>query len=330
MRRPRLSRSLAALGVLAGAGLGALPGAAPAAAQTPAPSSAAAPAAGADSARQALYARARRLVADGQGAEGRALVDSLLAASAEGTDAYAEALWWRAALAADTQVTEGDLRRLVVEYALSARAPEALLRLGQLELARGDRARAVGYLDRLGREYPTSPLAAHGDFWKGRLLLEQNDAAGACAAFGAARRRLTAADVELRNQLEYYGGRCPADVATADTVRRDATGGRGAPAGTERNTAPGTPASASGAPAPAAPRAPRFSVQVAAYDTRDEADRAVQRLIQRGFMEVRVAGREAPYRVRIGRYSSRAVAGAAQRRVRAAGMKDAFVVEAEP
>lgn len=315
----------------------------------------AAPAAAPDSARAPLYERARQLVADGQGEAGRRLVDSLLAATPEGTPGYAEALWWRATLAADAEAGERDLRRLAIEYALSPRAAEALLRLGQLEVARGDRARAVAYLDRLGREYPTSPLAAQGDYWKGRLLAEQNDLAGACIAFASARRRLAAGDVELRNRLDYYGGQCPSDVAAVDTVRRDAMGrgtGPGVPGAARGDSAATTPragqAATGAAPerAPAGPpsTAPRtapaerraavpesrgFSIQVAAFRTRAEAEQRARQLTARRFRDVRVAGDAAPFRLRLGSYPTRAAATAALRSVRAAGMRGAYVVEDE-
>ena len=46
-----------------------------------------------------VYQRARRMVSEGEGAAGRAIVDSLLRAAAEGTPAYGDALFWHGALA---------------------------------------------------------------------------------------------------------------------------------------------------------------------------------------------------------------------------------------
>jgi cell division protein FtsN len=51
-------------------------------------------------------------------------------------------------------------------------------------------------------------------------------------------------------------------------------------------------------------------------------------LKNRGF-DVRVAGRQAPYRVRVGRYATRADAEAARGRMRKAKV-EGLVVEAEP
>ena len=49
---------------------------------------------------QAAYRRAQRLVTDGQGADGRALMDSLVNAAEPGSSAEADALFWRATPAA--------------------------------------------------------------------------------------------------------------------------------------------------------------------------------------------------------------------------------------
>ena len=87
-----------------------------------------------------VFARARRLVASGNGAAGRLLVDSVLAATDPNTPQYADALYWRATLSTNGADAERDYRRIVVEYGASARSGDALLQLAQLESARGDRA----------------------------------------------------------------------------------------------------------------------------------------------------------------------------------------------
>src|SRR5581483_4987237 len=90
-----------------------------------------------------VFIRARQLVVSGNGAAGRLLVDSVVAVTTPDTPAYGEALYWRAALAASSADAERDYRRLVVEYPLSPRVPDALLQLAQLELARGDKQAAA-------------------------------------------------------------------------------------------------------------------------------------------------------------------------------------------
>jgi cell division protein FtsN len=67
---------------------------------------------------------------------------------------------------------------------------------------------------------------------------------------------------------------------------------------------------------------------VAAYNARQDATSLAARLKQRGY-DVRVVGDRAPYRVRIGRYATRADANAALARIRASRLTG-IVVEAEP
>ena len=155
-----------------------------------------------------VFARAQRLVAEGQGAAGRAIVDSVIRASAEGSDVFAEALFWRASLAATAAEAERDYRTLTVEYSMSPRAPDALMRLGQLELARGDRAEALRHLERLVLEHPTSPARARASYWMARVYFDGNDAPRACAAIDAARASAAPAEGALRSQLDSYATRC--------------------------------------------------------------------------------------------------------------------------
>jgi cell division protein FtsN len=70
-----------------------------------------------------------------------------------------------------------------------------------------------------------------------------------------------------------------------------------------------------------------YSVQVAAYDKLSQASALVSRLTKRGFA-ARVDGKKAPFRVRIGKYESRAGATAAQQRMKKSGIAG-IVVKAE-
>src|SRR5262245_29982761 len=71
------------------------------------------------SAADSAFRRAQRMVQDGDESGGRALVDSMVRVSVEGTDAYAEALFWRATLAPDAATSQPDLLAIVVDYPLS-------------------------------------------------------------------------------------------------------------------------------------------------------------------------------------------------------------------
>jgi cell division septation protein DedD len=354
------------------------------------PDSAAAPAAKppAPTAAESTYARARQLVLDGNGPAGRALIDSLVARTDPLTRDYADALFWRASLAATAADAERDYRRIIVEHSLSPRAAEALLAIAQLEMSRGDRRGATEHLQRYLLENPASPDRGRAGLWLARLLIEQGQLPPGCTALAHARLAIPDGAVELRNQAEYYGQRCigvdtvqrqsPRMASGADSseksrgtgVARDTVGksratvtGRdtasksGANAsvrdssarpsvntGTRDSSArsstdagkrdssarPSTAPSRRDSTSPAATSATsatRYSVQVAAYETRADAEALAKRLRERGLAS-RVYGIANPFRVRIGRYASRADAQKLLEQLRAQGM-NGFITTAE-
>jgi len=166
-------------------------------------------------AADSIFKRARRLVADGDGAAGRALADSMLRAAPEGTAAYGDALFWRGALAETAADAERDYRRVIVEYPLSPYADDALLSLAELEQARGDRTAAYQHLQRFVREHPPGPSRARAGLAAARLAFEQRDVPRGCAMIADARLSAGTSDVELRNQIEYHGSRCPKTASSA-------------------------------------------------------------------------------------------------------------------
>ncbi|MCE2941282.1 MAG: tetratricopeptide repeat protein [Gemmatimonadota bacterium] len=258
-------------------------------------------------AADAAFARARTLVTEGNGAAGRALVDSLLQAHPAGSPVWVEGLWWRAVLAEQAASAERDLLRLAVEHPVSPRAPEALMRLGQLELARGARDAAVRHFERLISDHPDSPLVAAAYAGKGRALIEGPRGAEGCVALAAARSRLTVAQVELRNQIEFAAQRC------SGVEISDAHGAVPAPtaAAGREPSAPAVPPRT----APAAPAGPRVIVAAGTYPTRAKAAAQLRRVEAAGF-EARV-GLAGPgkYRVFVGEPMPRAEASALQRRL---------------
>jgi len=295
--------------------------------------SAAKPAQAATDARDTLFLRARKLVLNGNGVAGRALVDSALNATTGSPDS-AIALYWRAALAATAADAERDYRRVIVDYPFSPHSGDALLALAQLEMARGDRDPAIDHLQRFLLQRPNDPEHVRAGIWLGRLLLEKNQLAKGCAVLLRTRAALADSAVETRNQVDYYASRCagvdtvvPAPrlpAAPPKTPRTDTTHRRAAvkdssrtdsvrKAPTRRDTEPapnGNPASAK-----------RFTVQVAAYQTREAADQLINRLSARG-ITARVIGSSAPpYRVRIGHYATDAEATAAARELKGKGIE---------
>ena len=328
-----------------------------------------------------MFLRAHRLVSQGQGSAGRTLIDSLLTATTPGSLAYAEGLFWRAVTAARAEDAERDYLRIVIEYPLSGRAEDALIRLAELEMMRGDRMRAQRHLQRLIVEHPNGASRARASYWLARVFFDGNDLPRACNELNVARARAASADVELRNQVDYQAQRCvgvvmvmPSPQAPAPSSSPTVTPGSIAsatmtpppaatpvtppispPAPTSTQAPPTTvtavpqtlPPPASPTAAPAAPpvtaapppsrpapsssvrSAPGFSVQVAAFPTEAAAASFRETLAAKGY-DVRVWGTEAPFRVRVGRFATRAEASALAQELRSKMIaKDAYVVEAE-
>ena len=254
-------------------------------------------------ASDSVYTRAKQLVANGNGAAGRVLVDSMVAAATPGTPAYAEALYWRATLATDSDA-EDDYRRIVVEYPASPRAADALIQLAQLEVARGDRASAIMHLDRFITENPDHPERARTSLLLIRLAFEMNDAQRGCLMLGRTLGDVSSENVELRNQLTYYSPRCTG-VDTTRATRFAQADSAGAKRDTTRRGNVG-----------AASTKHYYTVQVCACGTRALADRYLARLQLAGF-DARLVGTARPFRVRVGRYESRTAANATAAKLRA-------------
>lgn len=280
------------------------------------------------------YARARRLVSDGDGPAGRALVDSLLAVATPGTAAYAEALYWRATLAESGADAERDYRLLAVEYQYSPRAVDALVRLAQLNLARGSTEEARAHLVRLLREHPEAASRARAHYWLARVALEGRDATAACAALNASAAAAQPGS-DVARQVAGLKARVPG--CTLQVAVGSGTPG-GPPRTTDNTVAPSAPNPTDAprtTPTPAEvpsvtaarPAAPGFTIQVAAYDQRRDAEAAAARLRGRG-VDARVSNDAAPFRVRVGRYATRAEAATALRDLRQRGVAG-FVTDAE-
>jgi len=315
------------------------------------------------------YARAQTLVNDGDATTGRALVDSMIAIAPPGSNAYAEGVYWRAVLASTAADAEMDYRRIVVDFPLSPRVEDALIRLAQLEIARANYDGALRHLNRLITEHPQSPSRARAGYWMARALFDKNDVQGGCTATAEALARTSEGDAELRNQITYLNQRCadvmlagpvttpaqappvadapvqaaqpPAQATTpvstpvtlapavTTTVPATTTPPPAPPASNPPATTPSRPTAPPSAPAtiPAAGAARAWSVQVAAYNQRSQADAMVARLKTNGY-EARVDGSAAPFRVRIGRYTTQGQASAVQRSLKAKNI-EGFVVQAE-
>jgi cell division septation protein DedD len=266
--------------------------------------------------------RARAMVEAGNGADARALLDSLVRAQQPGGNDLAEALYWRATLAERATDAERDWKRLTIESPLSPRAADALVRLGEFETLRGRPAMARPYFDRVVKDFPNTPQRAKSTLWTVRGWFDERNAEQACAALST----LPAASVpdgELRLQYDELGRRCTPKGALT-------------PKGANTPKSADTPKSANelkGANEPKSANATaegdaRYSVQLAAFDTRAEAEASVKRLVARD-IAARVDGDAKPFRVRVGRYKTRAEAVAALAKLKKQG-QSGFIAELMP
>ncbi|QJR36885.1 tetratricopeptide repeat protein [Gemmatimonas groenlandica] len=267
-------------------------------------------------------ARARAMLDGGEGTAARTLLDSLVGAVPVGTLDLAEALYWRAVLAERVGEAERDWKRLVIDVPLSPRAPDALVRLGELDMLRGHPADARVYFTRLLRDFPSGAYRAKGLLWLTRSYFEERNMADGCGALDSLRGEQIP-DGELRLQSDELqrrciGGRLNIPASSAPAASKSAEKAVQKP--TERP--PEAPAEK-----PAA-GAGRYSVQLAAYDTRAEASDAVKRFAKRD-IDARIDGEQKPFRVRTGYYVMRADAINALNKLKKLGF-DGFVAERAP
>ncbi|HXY29921.1 MAG TPA: SPOR domain-containing protein [Gemmatimonadaceae bacterium] len=334
---------------------------APASAVTPpaTPALGAAPAPAPASASDSVFLRAQRLAAEGQGDAARSLVQRELEAAPNGSPRYVDALYWRAVVAATAADAERDLRTIIVDYPLSDRAGDALMRLAQLEMTRGDNDQALTHLQRVVVEHPDNPTRARASFWMARMLFDAHKLPDACRRLADASQHTPPEQIEQKNQIDFWMQRCKGVdttvVAARTTAPTKAPPASAAPAPAAAPTkapaasaaapkAPTAPAAsaATKAPAPApapttAPTSPpasspsathtQYTVQIAAYDSRASAEALRDALRQRG-MDARVYGTAKPFRVRVGRYDTKSAADAAAADMKAKKLT-VFVTEAE-
>jgi tetratricopeptide (TPR) repeat protein len=286
------------------------------------------------SAADSAFRRAQRLAGDGNTTAGRAVADSVLAISIEGSPPYVDALYWRAMLAGSADQARRDYLRIAVEFSLSPRAEDALLRLAQLEIARGDRAAAKKHLEQLAMEHATGPSRAQGLYWMGRVLMDEGAMTQACTYLAEAKRHVASTDVELANQIDYYARPCGALQRAADSALRDSTTRADSILKADSIIHADSTANAAHTRAKNAARSvkrgetkrPAWSVQVAAFASEEDATRLAKRLRARGY-DARVTT-ERPFRVRLGRFAKRDDAIQLALKLKAARTV-AIVVEAE-
>lgn len=275
------------------------------------------------------------MIVNGNGAGARALLDSVVSAAREGTPMFVDALYWQAVFSDSPEATRKGYLRIIVEFASSARAEQSLLRLAQLELSRGGKAAARRHLERLALEHPEGATRAQGAYLLGRSLLDDGLVSRGCASLAEAKQRASNGEVELQNQISYGQRACGSVQLAADSVRQDSLRADSIRTEALRLAAARADSMAKrkATRAPAKPSAPaipattgRWTVQVAAYQVRTDADKLMAKLTARG-LAARVTD-DRPYRVRVGWYATHAEAADMVEKLRSQQMT-AIVMEAE-
>ncbi len=239
--------------------------------------------------------RAVRLVTEGQGDSARALVRARLAATNRSDPLYPEVLFAAGLVAEQLDSALTAFRRVGIEYSDSPWADDALLRIAQLMFASRDLPAAQRSADRLLADYPLSDVRAPAAYWAGRIRIEQGLIADACPFLRQAESE-AGEDIELANRARYYLQRC----GGPDTAR---------------------------AVPPAA--GPAFAVQIAAVGTAAAADELMRQVTAAGYAS-RVVRDGGLFKVRAGRFRSRADAEQAQADLRRKLGGTPFIVEESP
>lgn len=245
-------------------------------------------------------AAAVRLAQDGRSDSARAVVGRILGSLQPADSLYAEALYTMGFLAATEADRRLHLRRVVVDYAQSDWADDALLQLAQLDYAVGNTEATVRQIETLLRDYPATPVAGIAAFWGARAAGDRRDAATACRMADAG---LLAAgtDVELRNQLEFQKQRCQGLASMA--------------AESARSQAPGRPAEEPPGRTPTRAVRSGYFVQVSAVRTQAAANTEIARIKRAGYTAV-VVRESGLLKVRVGAFRTKADADAAASEIR--------------
>jgi hypothetical protein len=230
--------------------------------------------------QDSALAAAVQLATEGQGDSARALVARRMAGLIPTDPLYAEALFAAGIVAGNAERSMNYFRRVSIEYASSAWADRALLRMAQLAFAGGDAASAQRAAQKIITDYPLSAVLGEAKFWAGRSLLELGNPQDGCLLLGQAEAD-AGPDVELANRVRYHLQRCSA-LARGDSAQ------------------PPT------APPPPRTGGPVYSVQVAAVGSAAAADELLRSLRASGYDDTHVVRTpDGLFKVRVGRYPQR-------------------------
>lgn len=220
-----------------------------------------------------------QLASEGQADSARAIIRRRMMTTSSTDSVYPEILYSAGVVAGNADSAMLYLRRVSIEFSRSAWADKSLLRLAQLAFATGDITAARRAAERLVEDYPTSPVVADAAFWAGRAHFEQNDLEGGCRYLARAEDAATQ-NVELANRIRYYRQRCSAVAqTTGDTTSVDAS---------QRGRV-------------------TYAVQIAAVGNPTAADNVMRQLAAQGY-EPHIVAEDGLFKIRVGRFATRAEA----------------------
>jgi hypothetical protein len=243
-----------------------------------------------------------RLAQEGLGDSARASVNRVLTQLTPSDSLYPQTLYTLGLVSRSVDEMRRQYTRVAVEYTYSDWADDALVRLGMLDYAGGNPQGTLRQMEKVATDYPQSPLIPTAAFWAARAAFETRRPADGCrwVATGLA---AAGSDVELRNQLDFYNGRCAGGVAAestkADTARP---------------------------PAPATATHEGYGIQVGAVTTQAAADKLLASLKGAGLKGYAVKDGNL-LKVRAGPYPDRTAAEAAVSKVRGAVGGSPFLVK---
>lgn len=179
-------------------------------------------------------APARRRIGGGGGGRRAALLGALAAVAVVATAAVwfwprtpskpaDEELYWRATMATSPADAERDLQALVTNYPTSKRFDDALLRLAQIEMGRGQRPAAIQHLTLLSQHAPAGITHTRALVLTAIAQLDGGDTTGACAKLPVGLDSAAAGDALLSRDAQSVTTVCTARSATSSGSLSDST-----------------------------------------------------------------------------------------------------------
>ncbi len=135
------------------------------------------------------------------------------------------ALYWRATTAETATDAEHDLLNLVATYPTSRYLNDALLRIGQLALSRGDRSTAIMQLTKLSEATPPGFMHTRALLLTALAQLDGADTTAACGVLSADLAPTVVSDTAVSRQLASVTTLCATRTAAApaDSIVRQTT-----------------------------------------------------------------------------------------------------------